>query len=149
MRGRKPKPFDVRVVDGTRRKRPKQEPDPAKGPLGYAPTGMTKIERGAWNMVRRECPWLRRADRTLIQIFCRSWYAMVLVDRRQARLILSNQHPDMKEIAVYQRVIEQNRAACLRMMAEMGATPTSRARVSAYGKEPDAVSPAEKYFQSG
>ena len=46
-------------------------------------------------------------------------------------------------------MLEQARTACLRMMAEMGATASSRARVKGFGGGDRREDPAERYFGRG
>ena len=143
MRGAKPKPLELKVVDGNPGRRPLPGPDPSVNPLGYAPRGFTKEQRRAWNQVRRECSWLREADRMLVESFCRAWEQMVVVGPELTAAVLAEADP--RRITALQRVVDRARDACLRMMAEMGATATSRARVRKQGEKPG-KDPAERYF---
>ena len=142
-RGRKPKPRELRVVEGNPGKRPLPPPDPSAEPLGNAPRNLSEVERATWARVRRDCPWLRRADRMLVETYCRSWFQMVVADRRLMRAVLADRDPST--IAALQKMLDRARDACLRMMAEMGATATSRARVQG-GQRMAQDDPASKYF---
>ena len=146
-RGRKPKPAELRIVEGNPGRRPLPVKDPSEQPLGTAPSELHEIERAAWRRVRRECPWLKRADRMLVEMFCRSWMQMVTADRRLVDAV--NSGGDESEMRPLQRMLEQARTACLRMMAEMGATASSRARVKGFGDGDRREDPAERYFGRG
>ena len=145
MRGRKPKLRVVRELEGNPGKRPLPPKDPSEQALGRAPHGLTEGERETWRRVARECPWLRRADRALVELFCRSWLQLTVADRRLVTLVVEG--GDLQMIAGLQKMVDHARASCLRMLAEMGATAASRARVLSAGgavREGDPV--ARKYF---
>ena len=143
--GRKPKPRALRVLEGNPGRRPLPPPEPSPKPLGRAPKELSDEQRATWQWVSRECPWLRRADRLLVEAFCRSWTQMVVADRRLVELVEGGN--DLKEFAVVQHMLNHARVACLRMMAEMGATVTSRARVTDFGR-PEQEDPADRFFTS-
>ena len=145
MRGRKPKPRVLKLLEGNPGKRPLPPPDPSDRLLGRAPQGLTEGERETWRRVARECPWLRRADRALVELFCRSWLQLTVADRRLVTLVVEG--GDLQMMAGLQKMVDHARASCLRMLAEMGATAASRARVLSAGgavREGDPV--ARKYF---
>ena len=144
MRGRKPKLRVVRELEGNPGKRPLPPKDPSDQALGRAPQGLTSEERETWRRVARECPWLRRADRALVELFSRSWLQLTVADRRLVTLVVKG--GDLHALDGLQRMVNQARASCLRMLAEMGATATSRARVGAGddGTRDDLA--ARKYF---
>ena len=127
MRGRKPKPRVVKLLEGNPGKRPLPPPDPSDQALGRSPPGLTEQERATWRRMARDCPWLRRADRTLVELFCRSWMQLTVADRRLVKLVVEG--GDLQTIAGLQKMVDHARASCLRMLAEMGATAASRARV--------------------
>ena len=127
MRGRKPKPRVLKLLEGNPGKRPLPPPDPSDRLLGRAPRGLTEQERETWRQVARECPWLRRADRALVELFCRSWMQLTVADRRLVTLVVKG--GDLQMMAGLQKMVDHARASCLRMLAEMGATAASRARV--------------------
>ena len=127
MRGRKPKPRVLKLLEGNPGKRRLPPPDPSDQVLGRAPQGLTEVERETWRRVTRECPWLRRADRALVELFCRSWMQLTVADRRLVKLVVEG--GDLQMIAGLQKMVDHARGSCLRMLAEMGATAASRARV--------------------
>ena len=145
MRGRKPKLRVVSELEGNPGKRPLPPPDPSDQALGRAPQGLTEQERATWRRVVRECPWLRRADRVLVELFCRSWLQLTVADRRLVTLVVEG--GDLQMMAGLQKMVDHARASCLRMLAELGATASSRARVLSAGgaaREGDPVD--RKYF---
>ena len=147
MRGRKPKLRVVRELEGNPGKRPLPPPDPSEQPLGREPQGLTDGERATWRKVARECPWLRRADRVLVELFCRSWLQLTVADRRLVKLVAEG--GDLQMIAALQKMVDHARASCLRMLAEMGATAASRARVLGAGVSSSKGDDlARKYFAS-
>ena len=66
-------------------------------------------------------------DRALVELFCRSWMQLTVADRRLVKLVVEG--GDLQMIAGLQKMVDQARASCLRMLAEMGATAATRARV--------------------
>ena len=146
MRGRKPKLRVVRELEGNPGKRPLPPKDPSDQALGRAPQGLTEGERATWRRVARDCPWLRRADRALVELFCRSWLQLTVADRRLVTLVM--QEGDLQTLAGLQKMVDHARAACLRMLAEMGATAASRARVLGGTGASQGDDLARKYFAS-
>ena len=144
MRGRKPKPRVLKLLEGNPGKRPLPPPDPSDQALGRSPQGLTEQERATWRRVARDCPWLRRADRTLVELFCRSWLQLTVADRRLVKLVAEGGGP----LADLEKLVSHARASCLRMLAELGATAASRARVlggtGALSSQGDDL--ARKYF---
>ena len=95
--------------------------------------------------VRSHAPKPRRADRALVEVFCRSWLQLTVADRRLVTLVVEG--GDLQTIAGLQKMVDHARASCLRMLAEMGATAASRARVlSAGGGDREGDPVARKYF---
>ncbi len=145
MRGRKPKLRVVRELEGNPGKRPLPPQDPSDQALGRVPQGLTEGERATWRRVARECPWLRRADRALVELFCRTWLQLTVADRRLVKLVAEGGGGPLADL---EKLVSHARASCLRMLAEMGATAASRARVlggtGASSSQGDAL--ARKYF---
>ena len=136
------------------------EPDPSKDPLGPATRNLNRAEQSIWRKVREECPWLKRADRFLVEAFARSWYQMVVADRKLVDLVIGAEadpedaegdsegaEGDTRLMTILQRMLDHARNSCLRMMAEMGMTATSRARVLDIVSDEE-EDPAAKYFSA-
>ena len=146
VRGRKPKPLELRVADGNPGKRPLPEPDPSTDPLGYPPRGMVASQKKIWKEVSKQCSWLRSADRKAMELLCRAWVQMETTGVRITNLVVSQKpftEDDIKLLTVLERTHSRARDFCLRMLAELGATATTRARVVHPKPKED---PAERYF---
>ena len=143
MRGRKPKLRVVRELEGNPGKRPLPPKDPSDQALGRAPQGLTEGERATWRRVARDCPWLRRADRVLVELFCRTWLQLTVADRRLVKLVAEGGGGPLADL---EKLVSHARASCLRMLAEMGATAASRARVVGEGDDGARDDLARKYF---
>ena len=67
-----------------------------------------------------------------------------MADRRLVTLVVEG--GDLQTIAGLQKMVDHARASCLRMLAELGATATSRARVVGAGDDGTRDDLARKYF---
>lgn len=150
-RGRKPTPNLVKLMDNNPGKRPIPEVfELSTEPLGLAPDGTPDPERDIWNTIRRECPWLRRADRLLVQDFCRSWILKRAAEVRLTQLLqhsvrltgvqldpdehavpIALSEGDDKMLNTLNRMVSTYRHACQTIMSEIGLTPTSRTSLAA------------------
>ena len=145
-RGRKPKPRALRVLEGNPGKRPLPAEDLSANVLGEAPPTLTqKLERDTWTQVRSELWWLREADRSLLEIYCKSWCQMELAHNRILVLLVSDAPSD--EYLALQRLMDKSRDTCIRILSEVGGTTTSRVRVSRFGElETKPSDPVAKYL---
>ncbi len=147
MAGRKPKPRELRVLEGNPGRRALPPPDISTTPVGEPPPSLGGVEQSIWHTLAAECPWLREADRGLLELFTRSWLTMVVSQRRVVAIMASDAPGDgdreMAELA--QRAYASSRTDCLRMLAEMGATPATRAKVS----QPSTLDadPSDRFFK--
>ena len=91
-------------------------------PLGEPSNWMNDGQRAAWNLIRREVPWLMESDRALVEI----------ASYPRARLMAGE---DVGAGAMNQ----------LRMCAaQMGATPADRSKVAVPAEPED--DPADRFF---
>ncbi len=136
MRGRKPKPTALRVIEGNPGKRPLNTEEPKPGPLGAPPADLAGVAldkwhelAGLWRLV------VTAADRDQLAEYCRLEARRVEAEEKvredgavaytaggapvqSAWLIILNKcREDMRKIAV-----------------EFGGTPASRARVKSNGE---------------
>ena len=77
---------------------------------------------------------------------------MVVADRKLVDLVIGDEddigdEPDPQLMTILQRMLDHARNSCLRMMAEMGMTATSRARVLDIVSDEE-EDPAAKYFSA-
>ena len=151
MRGRKPKPTELKLVTGNpgRRPLPKNEPK-TRGPLGGPPKWMTDEQRGIWEEAIKEAPLgvLTASDRHLFT----TWVCAVNLHRKAAMevgeqgitLTTTNgniiQSPCVGAMNTQAQII-------MRASSELGFSPVSRSRVTVpdEGNEKE-EDPAAKYF---
>jgi len=151
MKGRKPKPTHLKLVQGTYRpdRAPVAEPSPADQ-LGDAPDHLNDEQRSEWAEILQAAPkgLLTRCDRGLIEGY------VVLAAARTAAIRTWNAtgtHPivragDRRTMVVnpYLKEIRRLTDAMRTLAAEMGFTPSSRGRIDL--GERDAGGQLSKYL---
>ena len=150
MRGRKPKTRQQHLINGNPGKRPLPPIDPSKKTLGNPPPEIKGLQRKQWFWIRRECPWLRRADRKVVEVFCSAWEEMHISFEKWKDLmgisVADMSDEQLKQLTLVQRSALTSRNTCINVLAELGATATSRTRVqqlSGWGKKKN---PADRFF---
>ena len=142
MRGRKPKPTAVKVLEGNPGKRPLNESEPrppVPESVPYAPRHLNKDAKQEW---RRVLPILMQMglytelDRGAASMLCQTWGRWVVAERmcqEQGEILTSSTG------YVYQNPwrYEANKAQALmlRLLTEFGMTPSSRARFNLPGEQ--------------
>lgn len=139
MRGRKPKPTQLRVIEGNAGKRGlnKREPKP-KGELVAPPADLPAAALPFWQEAIADAPkgLLRRLDqRTLVIWSTAAWLhsnaakqlatSAAVVQTKDGNII---QHPSLA-------ILNKQAMIMLKAAAEMGFTPSSRSRVQTDGDE--------------
>lgn len=144
--GRPRKPREVHEMNGVPGRRPLPPVDPATGELGNPPADLGDVEVGVWEQVRAECFWLKRADRQAVELLCRASLNMLMATRRVNGMLAIDEPTadDVRLADVAQRSLNRARPDCIRMLAELGATPATRARVVI--AEPKVVNEEEQFF---
>lgn len=135
MRGRKPKPTHLKLLEGNPGRRPLNgaEPRPASGtptcPAHLTPTGKAEWKRLAVEL--QAIGILTRIDRAVLAGYCQSWGRWVEAERK-----LQETPPLLKTPAGYIQlspwltIANRERELMLRYMAELGLTPSSRTRLA-------------------
>ncbi len=135
MRGRKPKPTALKLVDGNPGKRPIRgaEPKPPTAlptcPAHLSPTAKTEWRRLA--RILNEIGLLTQIDRTVLAAYCQAYGRWVGAERR-----LAETPPLLKTPAGYVQVspwitISNKQVELMtRLMAELGLTPSARSRLA-------------------
>ncbi|MCB2136637.1 MAG: phage terminase small subunit P27 family [Rhodobacteraceae bacterium] len=135
MRGRKPKPTALKLIDGNPGKRPirGQEPRPPATlptcPAHLLPTAKTEWKRLA--RVLNGIGLLTQIDRTVLAAYCQAYGRWVEAERK-----LADTPPLLKTPAGYVQaspwITIANRQIELmtRLMAELGLTPSARSRLA-------------------
>lgn len=148
MRGRKPKPTALKVIEGNPGKRPLNHDEPqAAGELIEAPDDLSDDQRAIWEYAIAHAPKgvLRMIDRDNL----RAWVVAADLHRKataevQARGILSTgaEGQLVKNPAVM--VLRDATAMMMRAAEQMGFSPTARARIKVPEKPNDPKNPWEK-----
>lgn len=135
MRGRKPKPTHLKLLEGNPGHRPINgaEPRPAAG-LPTCPAHLNPSARAEWKRLAAELQAigiLTRIDRSVLAGYCQSWGRWVEAERK-----LKETPPLLKTPAGYIQlspwltIANRERELMLRYMAELGLTPSSRSRLA-------------------
>lgn len=137
--GRKMKPTHLHIVDGTKPDKPRVDM-PDRGPLGEPPANFSPDQRLAWDEIVNLMPLgvLTLSDRITLEMACDH-----LVTYRRARevaartgLLVKHRNDDYRKNPVIM-VAQRESELLLKLLSEIGMTPTSRARLATvdYGNE--------------
>lgn len=154
MRGRKPKPTYLHVIEGTLRKDRHRTPPQAQQPadrLLEPPAFMNEAQRAIWGYAIRHAPGglLRKLDISALT----AWVVACEIHQRSAKMLaevgaagLLYKTPTTGTLIQNPLVGVLNRQAVimLKAAAELGFTPSSRSRVSADDNQPS--DPADEFF---
>ena len=135
MRGRKPKPTHLKLIEGNPGKRPinGREPKPPTDqptcPAHLSPTAKAEWKRLAATM--NAIGLLTRIDRTVLATYCQAYGRWVEAERK-----LAETPPLLKTPAGYVQIspwitISNKQVELMtRLMAELGLTPSARSRLA-------------------
>ncbi len=149
VRGRKPKPTRLKVLEGNPGKRPlnRNEPKPKVG-IPRCPEHLSDEAKREWRRVSgslAEMGLLSRIDRAALAAYCQAWGRWVEAEealRKYGVMIKSPSGFPMQSpyLAIANKAMEQMRA----MLTEFGMSPSSRTRVHA---DPNLTrDPTDAYF---
>jgi P27 family predicted phage terminase small subunit len=151
MRGAKPKPAELKILEGNPGKRPidPDRPQPTRG-LPPCPTHLKGEARREWRRLgsRLEAVGLvTNVDTAAFAAYCQAWSRWVDAEKNLAREGTIIKAPSGYPIpnpwlAVANKAMEQMKA----FLVEFGMTPSSRNRV-ATAPIPDAGNPADEFFE--
>lgn len=150
MRGRKPKPTHIKLVEGNAGKRAlnKREPVP-DGDLCDAPGWLTDDQKDGWAYAIANAPsgLLKRLDRSTLAV----WVVAEDLHRQASIAVgkfgLITKSPTKGEPMQnpYLPIINRQAQLMLKSAAELGFTPSSRSRVGVSGGD-ETEDPADKFF---
>ena len=151
MKGRKPKPSVLRLIEGNPggRPLPQDEPQP-RVCLPSCPRWLSLEAKREW---RRLGPRLRAAgimtelDGTALALLCQTWSRWKDAEERVDRFgaVVQGSHGQVMR-SPYTRIAAQALDQLLRLLVEFGMTPSSRARV--HGLSPASeVDPVEEWIR--
>jgi len=147
MRGRKPKPNVLKVLEGNPGKRPINDREPA-APAGIpdCPDYLDDVARDEWQRtgeVLRDMGLLSLADRTALAAYCTAYSRWVQAEAAVKKYGTIVKSPDkgfpMK--SPYLTIADQAMESMRKFMVEFGLTPSSRSRI----KVPDAGQAGDEF----
>lgn len=145
VRGRKPKPSHLRLLEGNPGHRPINDGEPVPvGALGAAPDELTGKARERWREINDGCPWLSVADRDAVRAYCVAFALHLKAHEAVEKVglfvkdtggkIIRN--PALHELA--------RQAEAMRKWAnELGFTPSARVRLDVRQLDPNNVTDAQ------
>lgn len=136
MKGRKPKPTELKILTGNPGKRALPKPADV-GPIGDPPAGLSDAARDKWHeSVDEFGAWLRRSDRSSLRIYCETWAEMLNalenVQREGSMVLTPN---GLVQKSPWLTKVEHCRVELRKWLVEFHGTPTARARVADAGGE--------------
>lgn len=134
MRGRKPKPTALKLVGGNAGKRPIAAAEPiAPIAIPTCPPHLQGEAKAEWRRITRELESMRvlsRVDRASLAAYCQAWARWVEAEQmvvQKGTVVKSPSGYPIQNpyLAVANKALEQ----VIKIAAEFGLTPVSRARV--------------------
>jgi P27 family predicted phage terminase small subunit len=135
MRGRKPKPTHLKLLEGNPGKRPlnMREPKPPAA-LPTCPEHLSPTAKAEWKRIAHSLNaigLLTLADRAAMAAYCQSWGRWVEAERKlQATPMLLKTPAGYVQQSPWLTIANRERELMARFMAELGLTPSSRSRLS-------------------
>jgi len=135
MRGRKPKPTVLKLLDGNPGMRPlnDREPKAAQG-VPAMPDGLDEEAQAEWNRIvpeLKEMGVLSRADRAALTGYCTAWSRWQKAEAQVKKFGEIVKSPDkgfpMK--SPYLTIADQALETMRKFLVEFGLTPSSRSRI--------------------
>ena len=135
MRGRKPKPTILKVLDGNPGKRPlnDQEPCPSHG-IPDQPDWLDAEAQAEWVRVTAELSdmgLLTLADRAALTAYCTAWSRWVEAEAMVKKFgtIVKSPEKGFPMKSPYLSIADQALETMRKLMVEFGLTPSSRSRI--------------------
>lgn len=135
MRGRKPKPTHLKLLEGNPGKRAINgaEPKPPRG-IPTCPAHLTAPAKAEWKRLAQDLHTvglLTRVDRGALAAYCQSWGRWVEAERKlQETPPLFKTPAGYVQISPWLTIANKERELMARYMAELGLTPSSRSRLA-------------------
>ena len=135
MRGRKPKPTFLKVLDGNPGRRPlnDREPEPAQG-IPVRPDWLDAEAQAEWDRVAQELSdmgLLTLADRAALCAYCTAWSRWVEAEAmvKKFGMIVKSPEKGFPMKSPYLSIADQALETMRKLMVEFGLTPSSRSRI--------------------
>jgi P27 family predicted phage terminase small subunit len=147
MRGRKPKPSLIKLLDGNPGKRPVNDREPSV--LSGAPDAPDWLDAEAqaeWVRVTADLDamgLLSRADRPALAAYCTAWSRWVEAEAMVKRFgsIVKSPEKGFPMKSPYLSIADQAMETMRKFLVEFGLTPSSRSRI----KVPDGGEPGDEF----
>lgn len=149
MRGAKPKPTHLKLIEGNpgKRKLNRNEPKP-QGDLCDAPDWLTDEQKAGWSYAISNAPagLMKRLDRAALTAFvvAEDMHRQASVAVGKFGLITKSPSKGEPMQNPYLPIINRQAQIMLKAAAELGFTPSSRSRVEIVGGETE--DPADRFF---
>jgi len=96
MRGKKPKPTALKVLQGNPGKRPLPKNEPVAGGVPTCPSRLSEEAKAAWQRTLEIAHWITEADREVLVTFCEAIAESAEAEamlRRKGRVLNGKQSP--------------------------------------------------------
>jgi P27 family predicted phage terminase small subunit len=154
MRGRKPKPTHLKVLEGNPGRRPlnEREPTPPEG-IPDCPEFLDEVAQEEWHRtvkVLDEMGLLSRADRTALVAYCNTYSRWIDAEQKvkQHGAIVKSPAKGFPMKSPYLTVADQALEIMRKFMVEFGLTPSSRSRIKV-PRESDAADEFDDFLEAG
>ena len=154
MRGRKPKPTTLKILEGNPGRRPLNDREPqVPAEVPECPDFLDDEARAEWfrmGKVLQDMGLLSLADRAALAAYCVVYSRWVTAERQVQRLgtIVKSPQKNFPMKSPYLTVADQALEAMRRFMAELGLTPSSRSRIRV-PKTPRAADEFDAFLETG
>ena len=147
-RGRKPKPTKLKILDGSAAKNPNRvnqfEPEPAEG-SPRMPTGFDDHAKRAWKELTTQLSQMRvltHADKSILELYAATYsrYRECLkhVEENGSGLTDIDEYGNVKVVRnPFSTELHKHRDALIKILSEVGMTPTARTKLQVAPKEDD------------
>ena len=139
MKGRKPKPTLLKMLDGNPGKRPLNEREPVCLPgVPLAPEWLDAEAQAEWHRVipdLSEMGVLSRADRPALAAYCTAWSRWVEAEAMVKKFgtIVKSPEKGFPMKSPYLSIADQALETMRKLLVEFGLTPSSRSRIRTLG----------------
>ena len=135
MRGRKPKPTTLKILNGNPGRRPLNAREPlAPAEVPDCPDFLDEEAKAEWFRMAKillDMGLLTRADRAALAAYCTAYSRWVTAERQVQRLgtIVKSPEKNFPMKSPYLTVADQALETMRKFMVEFGLTPSSRSRI--------------------
>jgi P27 family predicted phage terminase small subunit len=154
MRGRKPKPTLLKVLDGNPGKRPLNEREPSAPPgIPECPAWLDEEAKAEWERVipeLQEMGLLSSADRAALAAYCTAWSRWVEAEAQVKKFgtVVKSPEKGFPMKSPYLSIADQALETMRKLMVEFGLTPSSRSRIKV-PEDGDAADEFDQFLEAG